>query len=380
MPASPFPDERYRRRRPGGGLAVGVVAVLAVLALAVVAVLAVGGGVGPLGDGGVSDDAAQDPPAAAPDGALPLGELTETGPGAGRGMRCPESAECTQFEVDCPDVADPGAGAMAISSPTGEPRGVIVLFSGGKGSNWWQDGARPGSGEAHGFIANLRGAGFEVVQVRWAQGFSANPSGEEMGFARAACRSATAVDWVHDHRYEPLGLDPPAGTCGFCISGNSGGSSQSAWSLTHYGLAGEVDAAILTSGPPHAAIDEGCLHEGDPTYWYDQGTSRGFDEVYGGGRGPRGACTGSDPSYGEAMEADSIDSGGTDYDYPATRVVFILGANDRTVAPTHARDFIERLEDEGSPMVEVVELQMGHEITQSENGLQALFQAVTQQG
>ncbi|HEX9991584.1 MAG TPA: hypothetical protein VGB14_01520 [Acidimicrobiales bacterium] len=385
MPASPFPDDRYRRRR-GGGPGGLVVAVVAVLAVVVLAVLAVGTGVGPLGGGGDGDDdadaeGAQEPPEAAPDEALPLGELTETGSGPGRGVGCPAGAECTEFEVDCPDVPDPGVGSMAISPADGEPEGVIVFFSGGKGSNWWEDGVRPGTGEAHPFVTVLQREGYEVVQVRWDDGFSTNPSGEEIGFAKAACRSATAVDWVHDNRYAPLGLDPPTGACGFCVSGNSGGSSQSAWSLTHYGLAGEVDAAILTSGPPHTAIDDGCLHEGDPALWYDPGSARGFDEVYGPARGARGACTGADRAYAQIMGADSIDRGGTDYDYPNTRVVFILGTNDRTVAPEHARDLIERLESEGSPMVDVVDVrQMGHEITQSQTGLQALFQAVTQQG
>jgi hypothetical protein len=357
-----------------------VVTVVAVLALAAVAVLGVAC-VGPFGgddDEGAADDGAG--AVAQEEGALPLGELTETGSGAGRGMACPDGAECTEFEVTCPGVPDPGVGSMAVSPAQADPAGVVVLFSGGKGSNWWEDGVRKGSAEAHPFVGDLQSAGYEVVQVRWDQGFSTNPSGEGIGFAKAACRSATAVDWAHEHRYVPLGLDPPVGACGFCISGNSGGSSQSAWSLTHYGLAPEVDAAILTSGPPHAGIAAGCLQTGDEALWYDQSTSKGFDEVYGPGRGAQGACTSHDPSYGDLMTADGIDTGGSDYDYPETRVVFIVGTNDQTVAPAHAQGYVDRLREDGSPLVDVVDLQMGHEITQSQAGLQAMFQAITQRG
>lgn len=379
MSPSPFPDERRRRSRPAVGGA--VTAVVVVIALVTVGAVALMAGLGPLGsDGGGSspEDLDVDEVIEPEDGALPLGELVETGAGPGRGSRCPTGAECTQFTVDCPEVPDPAAGSVAISPPAADPRGVVVFFSGGKGSNWWEDGVRKGSGEASFLVADLQAAGYEVVQVRWESGFSTNPSGEPMGFARAACRSATAVRWAYDERYAPLGLDPPTGICGFCVSGNSGGSSQAAWGLTHYGLSEIVDAAVFTGGPPHAAIDTGCLQEGDEAYWYDASSARGFDEVYGAGRGEEGACTGHDDTFAELMDADSIDSGGTDYEYPATRVVFLFGTNDRTVAPTHAQDYVERLEEEGSPLVEVQEVQMGHEITQSQLGLEAIFDAITE--
>lgn len=388
VPSSPFPPSPRGRRRhaygrggaAGSGAAVALVAVVAVVAvLAGVAFLA---GAGPFGgDDGVDSPISGDDGDVAVDEALPLGEVRAatrpTRNGAGRNGRCPQGAECTEIEVDCPEVADPGVAAVATSPATGETRGVVLLFSGGKGSNWWEDGVQRGSADGAPFVADLQSAGFEVVQVRWPLGFSANPSGEAVGFARLACRSATVVRWVHDNRYQPLGVDPAPGTCGFCVSGNSGGASQSAWSLTHYGLADLVDAAVFTGGPPHAAIATGCLQEGDEAYWYDGSTTQGFDEVYGAARGGQGPCSSHDDDFRDLMEADSVDLGGVDYVYPETRVVFIFGDHDRTVAPTHAEDYVERLQDEGSPMVAVETVpDMGHEVTEFPNGLRALYNAI----
>jgi hypothetical protein len=191
-----------------------------------------------------------------------------------------------------------------------------------------------------------------------------------------ACRSATIVQQVHDQQYVPLGLSPAEGACGFCVSGVSGGSSQAAYALAFYGLAPEINAAVLASGPPHADIEKGCITEpGDQGFAYDFQQQKDFDAVYGDRAG--GPCQRKDQAQVPQWEADSVETGGAFYNYDNTRVVFIFGGKDRTPGPAHGRTYVQKLEDSGSPMVDVVEVDnMAHYIERSPDGLAALGEAL----
>jgi hypothetical protein len=184
--------------------------------------------------------------------------------------------------------------------------------------------------------------------------------------------------WVHDNQFAPLGLAQQAvGSCGFCISGNSGGASQVAYALSFYGLDSILDAVIPTSGPPHAAQAKGCLRRsGEEAYWYDGGASDTIDSSYGFAAG-QGPCSRHDASFASRWDAESADTGGNDFFYPRTRVVVILGAQDASSAPPHARDFATRLDLAGTPYVTLqVVPNMAHPIQQSQDGLAALHAAL----
>lgn len=184
------------------------------------------------------------------------------------------------------------------------------------------------------------------------------------------------VKWVHDTWYEPLGVTPEPGVCGFCLTGTSGGASQVAYALTHFGLAEVVDAAILTSGPPHAGLAKGCLPgTADEAYLYPPSAREVIDGSYGA-RGAGGPCATADDGFAPLFERDSIDTGGSDYEYPGTRVHFIVSPNDETVA-LRARDLADTLREAGSPWVGLEEVEgMGHDIQGSADGMEALVAAV----
>lgn len=300
----------------------------------------------------------------------PLGTIT---PAEGADASCPAGTMCTSLSIECSQVSVPATVFVATGLPIGTPRGVILFFSGGESDSYWGGGA-PVADE---WLADLQAEGFETIRARWPDGWTDTAAGDEAGLASTACRSATLVRWAYDVRFVPMGLELAPGECGFCITGNSAGSSQAAFALAFYGLDTIIDAAILTGGPPHAAIAKGCLRQaGDEPYWYDTGNASGLDAAWGFARG-EGPCARADPGWVERWQADSVDLGGNDYVYPTTRVVFILGTKDQTVAPAHAQDLLARLDASGTPWAEERTVTgLRHVIERSPDGLSELRDAV----
>lgn len=301
-------------------------------------------------------------------GARPLGTVAAAQAPA-RG--CATGATCAAFTVTCPDVPDTTA-IVATGEAAGAPKGVIVFFSGGGGDMFW-DEASP---DSEVFLADLQSDGYVVVQVRWDPSWSNVNPGQSAGWGAVACRSATMVKQVYDQQYVPLGVAPATGACGFCVTGVSGGASQTGYSLAFYGLAPIIDAAVLASGPPHADIEKGCITgAGDEGFAYDLQQQKDFDAVYGDRA--NGPCQRRDESQVQQWEADSVETGGAFYSYDTTRVVFIFGGKDRTPGPAHGRTYVQKLQDSGSPMVDVVEVpNMAHYIERSPDGLAALGEAL----
>jgi hypothetical protein len=75
-----------------------------------------------------------------------------------------------------------------------------------------------------------------------------------------------------------------------------------------------------------------------------------IDASYGALNG-NGPCARHDGSFTERWVHDSVDTGGSDYVYPQTRVVFIFGSDDRREGPPHGELLRRRLQQEGSPYV-----------------------------
>ncbi|HKW60254.1 MAG TPA: hypothetical protein VJR46_10945 [Candidatus Dormibacteraeota bacterium] len=281
------------------------------------------------------------------------------------------------FTLSCPEIKASIGGTLWISPAQGAPRGMVVGFSGGTGILKWVENFSIDTT----WLNNVTSAGYEVVQVQWAQpGWEAASSGELAGAAHAACRPATAINWIYSNLYLQLSVPRPArGACGFCIAGTSAGGSVVAYVLAYYGLDSIVNAAIPISGPPHAAITKGCLDSAG--YAYDQlanalGALALLDSSWGyyNGTGP---CTNHQSSFASHWDPESADLGGNDYYYPNTRIHVILGGYDSPVIIHHAQDYIARLTATGSPMVSQETVPgMPHDIMGSASGLAQLLAAI----
>lgn len=330
-----------------------------------------GGGTTPTGVDPPPSGSTPPPPPVGGGGALPLGSFALTGESD---PQCAAGWECIGFSVSCPNVEREQLGWFWIGAASAPPRGLVAFFSGAGGNDAWTQG----SAIAEAKLDDLRSTGFEVVQVRWRQkGWLAASAGERVGPAGLACKPATAVAWLHDNRYARMGVDAGPGRCGFCLTGNSGGASQIAYVLSHYGLAGRIDAVIPSSGPPHAALTKGCLRDpAHQAYWFP-GAASVIDSSYGftSGTGP---CVNHDASWVATWDRDSVDLGGSSYRYPTTRVHFLIPeTQDDVVAAAHGADYAAQVKAAGSPWVrEQVVAGMGHDIYLSSAGLAALEAAI----
>jgi len=327
-------------------------------------------GSGPAPTTSLDDGPTSAPPATTqPPAARSLGTFDDVGAVT---SGCPSGFSCSGFSVRCPDVSGDHTGALAVREPSEDVRGMIVLFSGGSGVTWWDNG-RP---EAARFIEDVLGDGLVVVEVSWSESWLLPEAGDEPGLAAVACRPATVIQDIHDRLYIPLGLEDTDGRCGFCVSGNSGGATQVAIALSHYGLEPLIDVAVLTGGPPHAGLASGCLSEGaDDPRAYSVQQARDIDGAFGARRG--GPCERRDPTFTATWDANDPALGGSDHTYAHTAVVVVLGVKDDTVAPSHARLYVDQLESAGSPNVEVLEvLELGHRIEASREGLGAVRAAL----
>lgn len=307
---------------------------------------------------------------ATPGDPLPLGTLSLDGR---RDPGCPGDFECMGFKVVCPGLRSPASGFMALSSPDGPPRGVVVFFSGTTGRGYWSGASRL----TPPFMNLLRLDGFLLVQVRWTEGWLISARGEEVGPALLACRPATAVQWIHDNLYAPLRIDPGVGECGFCLTGQSGGGDQAMYALASYGLDGIVDAVVPSSSPTHSALAQGCL--GAPGLAYATSDAQLIDDSYGfiGSLEWQGPCVNADPSFTPEWRRDALDTGGTDFVYDTTRIHFIEGRLDDSGAPQHAIVFYDLLVRNGSPYLTFEPIgDMSHAITESQDGLDALRKAL----
>jgi hypothetical protein len=251
------------------------------------------------------------------------------------------------FTVSCPEVTQGINGFIAIRHAAGQPRRMLVMATGGSGTSYWTSD----SGPRYTFAEDLRAVGFAIVQIRWASNWLESSPGNDAGQARLGCRPATAIKYIHDTYYRPLGIYPlHPGEAGFAVTGNSGGSSQTGYALSHYGLDEIIDVAIPTGGPPHGALAKSCMNNpGEQAYWFPLDTRNFIDRGFGffSGDGPAAQ---HDASFIPRWLAASHSTGGNDYFHPRTRVHFIQGEYDLGMQATGG-DYYQRLVAEGTPYV-----------------------------
>jgi len=302
---------------------------------------------------------------------LPLGSLNFNGTPA----NCPAGGyTCSSFTVSCPEVTLAEQGSLAIAPGQGTPKGLVMFFTGGRGNTWWTDSGK--AIDPEGFLGELRAKGYTTVQVKWNDWLSAKKNAPGTpGPARLGCRPATIVNYVHDTYYQPLGVTPEGvGQCGFCITGNSGGSSQVAYTISYYGLEDILDAVIPTEGPPHSVLEKACLRTpGEEAYWYD--SLRNYIDQGFGYFGKQGPCVNYDESFRARWNETSVSTGGSDYFHPNTRVHFIYSTDGMRA---NGGDYVNRLFSEGSPYVIREDAAAGtpHNIMESPDGRTKLMAAI----
>ena len=274
----------------------------------------------------------------------PLGTLTtnsQTDPS------CPSGFNCHGFAVSCPGVSNSIQGFWAIAPHQGTARGFVLFFTGGDGIGWWSTQVP----ELNGMVDELRSLGFTVAQARWVSSWLESSPGDAAGQAHLACRPATLIKYLHDAYYLPMGItNLLPGMAGFCISGNSGGSSQVGYALSHYGLDDILDVVVPSGGPPHSALAKSCMtNAGQECYWFDLGTLEFIDRGFGffNNNGP---AVRHDASFVPRWLEESVSTGGNDYYHPATRVNFNIGENDPAMQCISS-DYYNRLRTNGSPLL-----------------------------
>ncbi|MEE2830495.1 MAG: hypothetical protein VX498_15005 [Myxococcota bacterium] len=273
----------------------------------------------------------------------------------------PGELSCRQLRVTCPDLPDLGL-SLYVSEPEGveEPRGVVVLGSGGDGTTAY-DAAT---------MNDLTALGYRVVNRLWEEG--GWPQGD-VGMAQSACRYATLLTWLRAQQPAELPL---------CVTGNSGGSAEISYGLTHWGTGGLLDLAVPTGGPPMARLDLVCADEpewqeacldpvpievcgGAPTCSYQ---SAHFDLIDSAFEGT--PCTDGGPP--ELLQDHSVLAAEARLDYPETLTHFIFGGEDCSSAIPQGFLYAEAVVSD--KVIEVVDAP--HQVFSSPAGRAAIVRAL----
>lgn len=289
---------------------------------------------------------------------------------------CLNGYSCEKVTATCPGVKAPLAASVAHLKPTIAAKGMVTFLIGSGGNKWYSADGGPTAKE---LMSKLAANGYHVVEVKWDTPWLAASQGEDAGTGKLACRPATVVNWVYENKFLPLNVPSGlVGECGFCVSGNSAGSSQASYMLSHYGLENKIDAFIPSGGPPHASQDKGCLSRpGEEKYAFAPNNRLTIDSSYGflNGGGP---CEKKDVNFASRWQAESINTGGNDYYHPNTRIHFLFGSEDQTSAVLLGKDYYNKLVAEKTPYITSQTVSgAGHGIQSSTAGTDALYAAIT---
>lgn len=273
----------------------------------------------------------------------PLGSVTKSVavscPGGGLG-----GSTCKKLTVSCDNVANQST-YLKINYPTGSALGAVLFGVGTGGSGLYDTKFTYGQNT----VQNVLNAGFTAVQISFGAPFtSTTPNGwleGPGGVRRLACRYATATQWVHDNILvagEPL-----------CATGNSGGASAIGYALSEYGLSGTISMAEVTSGPPMARLDYGCLcnqaaqdtpcGQGLVSQCYGVSNAGVIDTAY-----PTSLCTNAVNGNPRPIDAtlffsDSVSGPGAVFNLPKTYVNVLFGGQDSSSAVPIAQQWYDSI-------------------------------------
>jgi hypothetical protein len=260
------------------------------------------------------------------------------------------SANCYSMTVSCDGLADWTNTYLKVNLPTqNPPAGTVLFLVDDGGANLYDTQYTHGSTT----VGTVLAAGYTTVQVSFGAPFDggANPSGwltGPGGVRRLACRFATLANWIFTN---PKFLNPNAtSTAPMCATGNGGGASAIAYSLTEYGLSSNFKMVDLTSGPDMAQVNQGCINSlglsggpgpcnpGGPGILlaYSPAEAAVIDAAYA----QPAACTTGNPNNTLLFQSDSIidaPSKPNRIPIPDTTVFMRFGSGENTAAEPQAQ-------------------------------------------
>jgi hypothetical protein len=272
------------------------------------------------------------------------------------------------------------SASLRVSNNSGSLSGTLVFFVGGDGNNYYEGAFSYSTGSILNASINN---GYKVIQARW----NNNPFSGTLGpLVLAGTRNATLLKAIYD--------DPTLYTAGtvFGALGNSGGSSQIAYSLAHFGAGDWLDLAVMTSGPPHGRIDYGVAGTRKPS-WVTLGNP--LRTVANGAIGYSDSATSGqflDLSYGDSSSIrrhalglaeggptntpfkDSVFNGTAQLTFPKTSIYFIYGDNDNTEAVPLGRVFANAI---SGATILVTSGSVGHNLPNFSSGASLIMSAIT---
>lgn len=243
------------------------------------------------------------------------------------------------------NVVDGSVNANIEVTGTGSPSDpAFTFFSGADGTAKWDAGLTP----AQQMLQDLEALG-NVVQVYWATPWLQGTSGPKA----LGARPKAAIDWVQAN----VAAEVRA-------TGNSGGATQLAYALSFH--AADVERAVFTGGPTHTLLTLACMGPGA----FEDSERQNVDASYGNTH-----CFDQDLAGKTDWDEDSLDTNDGEFLLPPT--TFIMGCQDESQAPDHARAYVARLRDAGTQLQYKRVVTMTHIIQSNQRGCDLLKQVLT---
>ena len=262
------------------------------------------------------------------------------------------------------DASTLGNGRYSIRNPSGAPIAVDVFIGGHGGQNAW---IRQETVNTPVLFDDLTANNHIVVQLWFTNtGWFGAPKGQKWGFKTQANHVATALKALHDMLAVPIVVPMQ-------VAGGSGGCAAISYSISFYDIDQYLSRAVLISGPPFAAIDEGCTQVAG---WQYAGDATSLTDTANGEQNPlTQPCTlhSTDPAWVAWWEQDSVEVGGR-YFYPTTQIDFIEGAKDnQQEIKSRENAFFGLIRDSGQTLLSFALFSdMQHEVQKSATAMQYL--------
>lgn len=162
------------------------------------------------------------------------------------GSQTCQDSFCFLLEVNCKGVPSRNISIRKTAVP-GTSQGAIVFNTGGWGKAYFSDSGT----ERNEIWQYALDRGLDVYELKWLGPEGWATGGAGFGYRRLSCGFTEVVKWLNQTN---INQENPV-----CTAGNSGGALQISYGLTFYNLEEQIDAAILTAGPPISQLSANCF-------------------------------------------------------------------------------------------------------------------------